>query len=637
MQLVTKFLHLFDLHTLESEAAFSCHKAPNSAYVASFCQPKGRTRMKLDVGNLRYLSKDDFKILAAIEQGMRNHEVVPTELIASIAGLRGGGISKMLGDLLRAKLISHEHLNYEGYTLTYPGYDFLALKTFLQRGTITGVGRQIGVGKESDIFLVQGPHGQVYALKLQRLGRTSFRAVKAKRDYLKHRKHASWLYMSRLAALKEYAFMRALSDAGFPVPAAIGHNRHALIMTLARGRNMSLCRSIGPNPGAVFDHLMTLMLRLASCGLIHCDFNEFNLLAHVPGTEQGTVADVILREAQARHGQSGNAGSEAGSDAGDAEDETGVTPIHPLSHVPGTDGIQVTLIDFPQMVSLDHPNAGELWDRDVRALAAYFARRFGFEPESVPSFTEALAAAHAARSAGGDGTVRLDKVVEASGFSAEMEEQLQGMMQEQRGEGAGPDDEGSDEHREREGDAPLEAPASLLIPAAGAGSDSAGAAGPAFVTVGEGVLQQQDMDGPGSEGSDNDDDDEEGEESDSSVDALSEDDPHLAAERVPEGLRGRHGRKPKPQGGEAYLRKVDGDGQGGRAALDEEGAAGMSSADIRARVKGAAEKARTKEAHAVIASRAAKAHKGGRGSRAKDKVGAKEFARGGSASDAVWG
>jgi hypothetical protein len=46
------------------------------------------------------------------------------------------------------------------------------------------------------------------ALKLHRLGRTSFRAVKSKRDYLQHRQNYSWLYLSRLAALKEYAFMK---------------------------------------------------------------------------------------------------------------------------------------------------------------------------------------------------------------------------------------------------------------------------------------------------------------------------------------------------------------------------------------------------------------------------------------------
>ena len=41
-----------------------------------------------------------------------------------------------------------------------------------------------------------------------RLGRISFRAIKNKRDYLGKRSSASWMYMSRLAAQKEFAFMQ---------------------------------------------------------------------------------------------------------------------------------------------------------------------------------------------------------------------------------------------------------------------------------------------------------------------------------------------------------------------------------------------------------------------------------------------
>lgn len=60
--------------------------------------------------------------------------------------------------------------------------------------------------------------GEQIVLKLHRLGRTSFRTVKLNRDYHQHRKHASWMYLARLAALKEYAFMRVLYDEGFPCP-----------------------------------------------------------------------------------------------------------------------------------------------------------------------------------------------------------------------------------------------------------------------------------------------------------------------------------------------------------------------------------------------------------------------------------
>lgn len=37
----------------------------------------------------------------------------------------------------------------DGFRLTYLGYDFLAIKTMVNRGVFVAVGRQIGVGKES--------------------------------------------------------------------------------------------------------------------------------------------------------------------------------------------------------------------------------------------------------------------------------------------------------------------------------------------------------------------------------------------------------------------------------------------------------------------------------------------------------
>ena len=64
-------------------------------------------------------------------------------------------------------------------------------------------------------------------------------------------------------------------------------------------------------------------MRLAAVGLIHCDFNEFNLLV---------------------------------------DDEE-----------------NVTMIDFPQMISTSHINAKFYFDRDVNGVATFFKRRFNFE------------------------------------------------------------------------------------------------------------------------------------------------------------------------------------------------------------------------------------------------------------------
>nr|CAD1834484.1 unnamed protein product [Ananas comosus var. bracteatus] len=275
--------------------------------------------MKLDLDALRYLSKDDFRVLTAVEMGMRNHEIVPAELVERIAGLRHGGTSKVLRNLLKHKLVHHDSSKYDGFRLTYLGYDFLAIKTLVNRGVFAAIGRQIGVGKESDIFEVATEDGTVLAMKLHRLGRVSFRAVKSKRDYLVHRSNYNWLYLSRLAALKEYAFMKALGEHGFPVPAAVDCNRHCVVMSLVKGYPLVQIKQL-QNPDEVFETIIGLVVRLAEHGLMHCDFNEFNLMID--------------------------------------DDE------------------KVTMIDFPQMVSVSHRNAKMYFDRDVECIFKFFSKRF---------------------------------------------------------------------------------------------------------------------------------------------------------------------------------------------------------------------------------------------------------------------
>jgi RIO kinase 2 len=41
--------------------------------------------------------------------GMKNHEVVPINLVASIAGLKHGGCHKILKELVQHKLVCYEH------------------------------------------------------------------------------------------------------------------------------------------------------------------------------------------------------------------------------------------------------------------------------------------------------------------------------------------------------------------------------------------------------------------------------------------------------------------------------------------------------------------------------------------------
>ncbi|KAG0167478.1 hypothetical protein DFQ28_000297 [Apophysomyces sp. BC1034] len=286
--------------------------------------------MKLDAKALRYMSSEDFRVLTAVEMGSKNHEVVPTSLIAQIAQLRHGGSHKIVGDLAKRKLIARvQNASYDGYRLTYGGYDYLALKTFAKRGSVYSVGNQIGVGKESDIYLVADEEDNQHVLKLQRLGRMSFRTIKSKRDYLQKRKSASWMYMSRLAAMKEFAFMKVLYDNGFPVPEPIDLSRHCVVMELIDAFPLRQIDVVA-NPGKLYSDLMSLIVKLAQHGLIHGDFNEFNILIKSNGD-----------------------------------------PI---------------LIDFPQMVSTSHINAEFYFNRDVECIRTFFRRRFAYESVLYPKF-----------------------------------------------------------------------------------------------------------------------------------------------------------------------------------------------------------------------------------------------------------
>ena len=207
--------------------------------------------VKFDVGQLKYMSKDDFRVLTAVEMGMKNHELVPKQMIANIAGIRGAGAFVALQELHKHKMVWHSSAPYEGFKLTYQGYDALAMHAFERGGLLKGVGRRVGCGKESDIYVVTTPENRELAMKMHRLGRTSFRAVKSKRDYLKKKKAKSWLYLSRLAAMKEYAFMKVLHAHGFPVPEPVGVNRHAVLMEMCPGT--LLAHVDGGTPNIVFE------------------------------------------------------------------------------------------------------------------------------------------------------------------------------------------------------------------------------------------------------------------------------------------------------------------------------------------------------------------------------------------------
>ena len=109
--------------------------------------------MRFDLSALKYLGKDDFRVLTAIEMGMRNHEIVPVDLIQSISKIRTTNIRQIIANLLKHKLIKHTNVIYDGYSLNYLGYDYLAIHSLIKQGILVKIGSKIGVGKESDVYI----------------------------------------------------------------------------------------------------------------------------------------------------------------------------------------------------------------------------------------------------------------------------------------------------------------------------------------------------------------------------------------------------------------------------------------------------------------------------------------------------
>jgi RIO-like serine/threonine protein kinase len=272
-------------------------------------------------------------------------------------------------------------------------------------------------------------------LKIHRLGRTSFRNVRKKRDYFGPAASSahSWLFLSRLSALKEYAFMKALYDVGYPTPTPIAHNRHIVAMSLVRGMPLYQIfpKQLSVEQAAdIYEQSIGMAARLAQHGLVHCDLNEFNVLVDLSGVQSMATAgdDPYVRHSgqtvapEKSVGMLSKPAWEQSLEAGDKVVEAMPEPVARLEN--GEPKPIVTLIDFPQMISTKHPNAKELYDRDLGCL-----RRF-FELKLLCTIPDDLTAGTVWESlvesdSDAVDAEKLDAQLRASGYSKDMKNDLE--------------------------------------------------------------------------------------------------------------------------------------------------------------------------------------------------------------------
>jgi len=262
------------------------------------------------------LEPEDFHLLSGVEQGMRFSEYVAREKLTEFSRLTAENVDYRLDRCADRGLVERKTIQYEGFKLTFEGYDTLALHTFAERDTIQGVGAPLGVGKESDVYEAQSY--KPVALKYHREGYTNFREVMKEREYTADREHVSWLYTARKAAEREYDALETLyPDVSVPQP--IDANRHAIVMEKVDGVELSRTKLEPEQVLPVLDLVLDEMQTAYREGYVHADMSEYNVFV----TSDGVV-----------------------------------------------------VFDWPQAVPTDHENARELLARDVDNIVSYFARKY---------------------------------------------------------------------------------------------------------------------------------------------------------------------------------------------------------------------------------------------------------------------
>ncbi len=281
----------------------------------------------------KQLDNKDIRILTGIEIGMKNSEWVPVENVMKYTRMTYDNLSFKLKKLGKLNLLSFTNVPYEGYQIYFEGYDALALHTFVQRKTISAIGNEIGVGKESVVLEaikeselgIGDPEGVV--IKFHREGRTSFTQVKRNRGHIGDREHMSWIYAARLAAKREADVIGKLYPE-ISVPRLIDHNRHALVMDIAQGS--LLYKTKLEDPQWFLDEIFSQLKLAYAKGFIHADMSEYNIFVHEGG---------------------------------------------------------IQIIDWPQYVEPSHPHADELLERDISNILAFFKRKYDIGTELESSVT----------------------------------------------------------------------------------------------------------------------------------------------------------------------------------------------------------------------------------------------------------
>ncbi len=269
--------------------------------------------------SLTKLESKDWAVLYSLEKLISSYEFIPTNQIVQVSGLSKEEIEFRVDRLHAMKFITSGE---KGYSLVSAGLDAIALNAFVKRNLISALGKPIGMGKESDVIEAINDFGEEYAIKFYRIGRISFRAIRKKRKYSSTLAGHRWLTVNIQVAKKEYDALKKLYPIGVSVPEVIAKERHAVLMRKIDGLMLSDIKTLDSPVKVLHDIMDNLKLAYTSGGIVNSDLSEYNVLY---------------------------------------------------------DRVKVWIIDWPQYVDKNHPNASILLDRDLLNILKFFKRRFKVE------------------------------------------------------------------------------------------------------------------------------------------------------------------------------------------------------------------------------------------------------------------
>ena len=282
---------------------------------------------------LKILTPKDIRVLYMVETLLKKGEYAPVEQIATYTGYHLKDVTIRLDRLHKLKLVKRWQGYFIGYTLTFAGYDTLALNALNNQKKVYALGSNRGVGKESDLYYAIDFDDKEVLLKINRTGRMSFQQIRRKRDFLDNKRHFSVFFLAEMSASREYEILKKLGEANLPVPKVYGYNRHIIVMEIIEGVELIQMREL-PNPEKIIEQIVNFAKTLYhDYGIIHGDLTEFNMMYN-----------------------------------------------------PDTD--KITFFDFPQIIDTSHPDAKDILTRDISHIIDFFTKKYkvGADVNSVISY-----------------------------------------------------------------------------------------------------------------------------------------------------------------------------------------------------------------------------------------------------------